>query len=182
MKDLSLHVLDLLANSTAIKATKVELTIIDSIKEDKYWFQIKDNGKGMDSEFAKKVVDPYTTTRKTRKVGLGLPLIKMNSEHCNGGFNLESQIGVGTILTYWFQHSNIDRQPLGDIASAVVMTAAMNDETRLIYTHTTDLGSYTFDTKEIKEALEVTTLNDPDIIKALEEMINENLKEIKYNQ
>ena len=62
------------------------------------------------------------------------------------------------------------------------MTAAMNDETRLIYTHTTDFGSYTFDTDEIKEALEVTTLNDPDIIKALEEMNNENLKEIKYNQ
>ncbi len=182
MKDLSLHVLDLLANSTVVDSTLIRLNVKDSLKENVYFFQITDNGRGMSEELLAKVADPYTTTRKTRKVGLGLPLVKMNAEHCNGGFKIESELGKGTNLTFWFEHNNIDRPPLGDIADAVVTTAAMNENIRFIYTHTTDKGQYVFDTEEVRQALDGMSINNVEIIQALKEMINSNLKDIEANE
>ena len=92
MKELALHVYDLMENSTAANSTLVELTIRDSLKDNIYAFTIKDNGKGMSPEFLAKVTDPWTTSRTTRKVGLGLPLIKMNTENCGGGMKIESEV------------------------------------------------------------------------------------------
>ena len=96
MKELSMHVYDLMENSTAANSTEVKLTIRDSIKDNDFHFTIEDNGKGMSPEFLAKVTDPYTTSRTTRKVGLGLPLIKMNTENCGGGMKLTSELGKGT--------------------------------------------------------------------------------------
>src|SRR5690554_6737808 len=116
MKDLSLHLLDLLQNSTVVDSTHISLDIVDSKEENRFWFRIDDNGRGMSKEFLEKVTDPYSTTRTTRKVGLGLPLIKMNSEQCGGGFRIESEVGKGTILEFWFEHDHLDRPPMGDLS------------------------------------------------------------------
>ena len=121
MKELSMHVYDLMENSTAANSTLVELTIRDSLKDNIYAFTIKDNGKGMSPEFLAKVTDPWTTSRTTRKVGLGLPLIKMNTENAGGGMNIESELGKGTVLNFWFQHDHLDRPPMGDLAGSLVM-------------------------------------------------------------
>ena len=94
-----MHVYDLMENSTAANSTLVELTIRDSLKDNIYAFTIKDNGKGMTPEFLAKVTDPWTTSRTTRKVGLGLPLIKMNTENAGGGMNIESEVGKGTTIS-----------------------------------------------------------------------------------
>lgn len=182
MKDLSLHILDLLQNSTVVNSTLITLDIKDSIKENIFSFCIQDNGKGMSKEFLEKVTDPYSTTRTTRKVGLGLPLIKMNAEQCNGGFDIQSQEGKGTKLSFWFEHNNIDRPPMGDLAGVFVLTIAQTEEIRFILTYKTDKDTYIFDTQEIKEALDGIPLNNNDIIKMLREMIEENLKEINSNQ
>lgn len=182
MKDLSLHILDLLQNSTVVNSTLITLDITDSIKENIFKFCITDNGKGMSKEFLEKVTDPYRTTRTTRKVGLGLPLIKMNSEQCNGGFDIQSQLDKGTKLTFWFEHNNIDRPPMGDLAGAFVLTIAQNEEIQFILTYKTDKDIFTFDTQEIKEALDGISLNNNDVIKMLREMIEENLKEIEANE
>lgn len=181
MKDLSLHVLDLMQNSTVVGSTLITLDVEDSIKENIYRFTLKDNGKGMDEELLSKVTDPYTTSRTTRKVGLGLPLIKQNAEQCQGGFDIKSKLGVGTELSFWFKHDNIDRPPLGDLAGALVLTAAQNEGIRFIYTHKTDKDTYVFDTKEVVEALGMG-LNDMEIIKILRQMIEANLLEIEANQ
>ncbi|MDR1847298.1 MAG: ATP-binding protein [Bacteroidales bacterium] len=182
MKDLSLHVLDLLANSTVAGSTQVILNVTDSIKNNVFRFEIIDDGCGMSEEMLAKVTDPYVTSRTTRKVGLGLPLVKMNAERCNGGFDLQSTEGKGTQLTFWFEHNSIDRPPLGDLAGAVVMTAAMNETIRFIYRYVTDYGEYVFDTAEIREALDGMSLNNAEIMRALTEMINTNLAEISANQ
>ena len=111
MKELAMHVYDLMENSTAANAHDIYLTIVDSLKNNDFHFTIEDNGRGMAPEFLARVTDPYTTSRTTRKVGLGLPLIKMNTEHCGGGMTLESTVGVGTKLDFWFQHNHWDRPP-----------------------------------------------------------------------
>ena len=99
MKELSMHVYDLMENSTAANATLVELTIKDSLKDNIYAFTIKDNGKGMSPELLSRVTSPFATTRTTRKVGLGIPMMKENAEKAGGTFKLESEEGKGTTLT-----------------------------------------------------------------------------------
>ena len=182
MKDLSLHILDLLQNSTVVDSTLIKLDIIDSLKDNIFKFCIEDNGRGMSKEFLEKVTDPYSTTRTTRKVGLGLPLVKMNAENCNGGFEIESELGKGTKLTFWFEHNNIDRPPMGDLAGSFVLTIAQNEEIHFILTYKTDKDAFTFDTEEVKEALDGIPFNNNDVIKMLREMIEENLKEIEANE
>lgn len=181
MKELSLHVYDLIENSVAANATLIELNIKDSIRDNIYSFSITDNGKGMSPEFLAKVTDPWTTTRTTRKVGIGLPLIKMNSEACGGGMEIESRIGEGTALRFWFQHDHIDRAPMGDIAGSIVLLCSQHEDIHFIYRHKTDKDEFVFDTDEVKEILEGTSMNDIRIIKFLKEMIQENLIEIEYN-
>lgn len=181
MKDLSLHVMDLLQNSTVVDSSIITLDIIDSIKDNIFKFTITDDGRGMSKEFLSKVTDPYSTTRTTRKVGLGLPLIKMNCEHCGGGFEIESTLGKGTKLTFWFEHNHLDRPPMGDLAGVFVLTIAQNETIRFKLNYKTDIDTFEFDTLEVKEALDGMSLNNMDIIKMLREMIEENLKEIKAN-
>ena len=181
MKELSMHVYDLMENSTAANSTLVELTIRDSLKDNVYAFTIKDNGKGMTPEFLAKVTDPWTTSRTTRKVGLGLPLIKMNTENAGGGMKIESEVGKGTVLNFWFQHDHLDRPPMGDLAGSLVMLFSAHEDIRFIYKHITDDGEFVFDTDEIKEALDGMPMNDIHIMQYLKEMIQENLKEINYN-
>ena len=182
MKTIALHILDLLQNSTAANAAVVRLDVVEDLAENTYTFTITDNGKGMSPEFLAKVADPYTTSRTTRKVGLGLPLIKMNAEQAGGTFAIESEVGKGTKTFFSFAHGNIDRPPLGDIADSMVFCASQNESIRFIYTHKTPHGEYTFDTDEIKEALDGMSINNIQVIQYLKEMIRENLKEIRYSE
>lgn len=180
MKELSLHVYDLTENSITAGATLIEVTIRCSVKDNVYDFTIKDNGKGMSKEFLAKVTDPWTTTRKTRKVGIGLPLIKMNTEAAGGGMTIESEPGKGTVLNFRFQNDHLDRPPMGDLPGTIVMLCAQYQDIHFIFKYITDTGEYTFDTDEIKEALDGMSMQEVSIMKYLKEMIKENLEEIGY--
>lgn len=182
MKELSMHVYDLMENSTAAQAKDVWLTIEDRLGENLFRFTIRDNGKGMSPEFLAKVTDPYTTSRTTRKVGLGLPLIKMNSENCGGGMTLESELGKGTTLRFWFQHDHWDRPPMGDLTGTLVMLVSQHEDIHFVIRYVTDQGEFVFDTDEIKEALDGMSMNDLTIIRYLKEMVAENLREIGANE
>ena len=181
MKELAMHVYDLMENFTAANSTEVKLTIRDSLKDNIYAFTIEDNGKGMTPEFMAKVTDPYTTSRTTRKVGLGLPLIKMNTENCGGGMKLQSEVGKGTRLDFWFQHNHWDRPPMGDLAGTIVMLCAAHEDIHIIYKHITDEGEFVFDTDEIHEALDGMSMNDVKVMGWLKDMVQENLEAIHYN-
>ena len=181
MKELAMHVYDLMENSTAANSTEVKLTIRDSLKDNIYAFTIEDNGKGMTPEFMAKVTDPYTTSRTTRKVGLGLPLIKMNTENCGGGMKLQNEVGKGTRLDFWFQHNHWDRPPMGDLAGTIVMLCAAHEDIHIIYKHITDEGEFVFDTDEIHEALDGMSMNDVKVMGWLKDMVQENLEAIHYN-
>jgi len=182
MKDLSLHILDIVQNSISAKATLTQITIDEDKFNNRYVLTIEDNGTGMSPEVLAKVTDPYTTSRKTRKVGLGLPLLKLNTEFANGSFDITSELGVGTKVTAIFEFDHIDRVPIGDIAGVVVMLASMNPNLEFIYKHTTPKGVYIFDTKEIKVVLEDLSIQNISIQKYLKELIEENPKEIGFDK
>lgn len=182
MKDLALHILDIAQNSISAKATLIRITIEEDKFNNRYVLTIQDNGIGMSPEVLAKVTDPYTTSRTTRKVGLGLPLLKLNTELANGSLKITSELGAGTIVTAVFEFDHIDRVPIGDIAGIVVMLASMNPTLDFIYQHITPKGKYSFDTKEIKVVLDDLSIQDISIQKYLKEMIKENLEEINYDR
>jgi len=175
MKDLSMHIMDIIQNSVRAEASLVELEIKENLKDDLFSISIKDNGFGMSEELLAKVIDPFFTTRTTRKVGLGLSLLKQNAEQTGGNMELSSVEGEGTNLKAVFSHSHLDRPSLGDIAGTMVLLVGANPEMDFLYQHITDNGEYVFDTKEVKEVLDGISVSDPEIMKYLKEMIKENL-------
>jgi len=179
MKDLALHILDILQNSVSAGATLIKLQIDEVPAEDKFLVTFIDNGKGMDAETVKQVTDPFFTTRTTRKVGLGLPLLKQNAERTGGSLNIRSEPGKGTEVEVVFIFSNIDRLPTGDIAGTLALTVSSYPEIDFIYTHTTPEGTFIFDTIEIKETLGSLPISNPQIIAFMKDLIRDNLTEIK---
>jgi len=170
--------MDIIQNSVRAEASNVELEIVESQKDDLFSIGIKDDGFGMSEEMLAKVTDPFFTTRTTRKVGLGLSLLKQNAEQAGGRMELSSKEGKGTSLKAVFSHSHLDRPSLGDVAGTMVLLAGANPEMDFLYKHITDKGEYVFDTKEVKEVLEGVSVSDPEIMKYLKEMIKENLNTI----
>lgn len=178
MKNLAMHIMDIAQNSVSAGAQLIELIIEESVKDNYYRIVIKDNGKGMDKQTAERVTDPFVTSRTTRKVGLGLPLLKQNAERTGGFFQLNSESGKGTEVCAEFVHNNFDRPPAGDLAGYAVLLATANPDIEFIYSHKTDEGIYVFDTREVKEALDGLPINDNSIYASLKELVAENLKEI----
>lgn len=178
MKDLSLHVLDIVHNSIRAKASTIGISIAEDRPSDDYTLVISDDGKGIPPEVLPHVADPYTTSRKTRKVGMGLALLKQNAEQAGGSFSIASKPGKGTVVTALFGHRHFDRPPLGDITGVVIQLAAAFPDTRFVYTHKTPTGEFIFDTNEIKEVLGDVPISNSEVRSYLKEMIEENLSEI----
>jgi hypothetical protein len=179
MKDLALHILDILQNSVTAGATLIKLQIDEVPDKDEYLVKFNDNGKGMDEETIKHVTDPFFTTRTTRKVGLGLPLLKQNAERTGGSMTIHSQPGKGTEVDVMFAYNHIDRLPTGDISGIMALTASSYPAIEFIYTHNTPNGTFIFDTSEIKETLGDLPINNPQVIAFIKDLISDNLKEIK---
>lgn len=115
MEDLSLHILDIVENSISAEAREVKILIAEDREADLLTLLIEDNGKGMDDEMKKKVLDPFFTTRTTRRVGLGLPLLAQAARDTGGTIDVDSAPGRGTKIKAVFKLSHPDRKPLGDI-------------------------------------------------------------------
>lgn len=180
MKEISLNILDVVGNSIKAQAQRIDITVIESVAKDMLELTIMDDGCGMEPEFLERVTDPFTTTRTTRKVGLGLPLLKMAAEGCNGSFAIESGLGQGTTVKACFQLSHLDRMPLGNMAETMVTLISACDNIRYVYTHQTDADTFVFDTQEIQNTLgEEIPLSAPEILAWINDYVKENLENIK---
>ena len=96
MRDISLHLLDILQNSISAKATEITVHIGAIPSQDLLYLKVTDNGVGMEKELLRRVVDPFVTTRKTRPIGLGLPLLKEAAKRSGGDLVITSSKGRGT--------------------------------------------------------------------------------------
>lgn len=180
MKDIALHILDIAQNAIKAKADCIQIDIED-IDNNNLVIGIEDNGSGISKELLATVTDPYTTSRTTRKVGLGIPLLKQNAERTKGYINIISEIGKGTKVKAHFKKQHIDCLPLGDIAGVVALLVNANPHINFIYTHKAPKQSYVFKTTEIKKILGNVPINDPEIHQFIKTMINENINKI-YQQ
>lgn len=182
MKELSLHILDLAENSTKANANLIKITIEENLEKDILILSIEDNGVGMENELLKKVTDPFVTTRKTRKVGLGLSLMKSAALRCEGDFKITSQKGIGTSVYCSFKHSHIDRAPLGNMGETIASIINYNSGIDLYYKHIFNNRQFEFDTREVKKILDEVDIRSNEIILWIKAYINEKIKEIYTNK
>lgn len=179
MNDLSLHIIDIIQNSLSAGAGFIRLTVEENLPQDRLIIEIEDNGRGMSRETAKKLEDPFYTTRTTRRVGMGIPLFKQSAMQSGGDLSIASEEGVGTTVKAWFVHSNIDRPPLGDVANSFVLMASANPEIHFVLRYIFNDGEYVFDSQEVAEVLGDISISDVRVIRMVEEMIRENINGLK---
>lgn len=152
MKELSLHLLDIVKNSTAAGASLVQVELTETAHR-VLTIRIIDNGAGMSPALLSAVSDPFTTTRTTRRVGLGIPLYRMAAEQTGGSVTLESTEGVGTTVTAVFHLDHLDCAPLGDLPGTAALIIQGSPGVDFRFSHTTPGGSYALDTREMREML-----------------------------
>lgn len=179
MEDLSLHILDIVENSITAGATKIRIRIIEDIKQNLLLIEISDNGRGMDEEMFKNAYDPFFTTRTTRRVGLGIPLLAQAARESMGDINIKTKKGKGTTITANFQYNHIDRKPLGDIEKTLTVLIAANPEIDFLFQHKRNNYTCCIDTTEIKKNLKGVPINDPGVIKFIKDSISKWLNDTK---
>ena len=177
MKELSLHILDLVQNSLYAQAQFIEIFITEDTGKNTYTIVIKDDGYGMTNEELSSVIDPFYTTKK-KKTGLGVPLMKQHAEMANGKLTIISKKNEGTVLTAIFQHDHIDRQPLGDIIPTIILLVQANPQKDFYYYHYKDGKYMEFDTRIIKNELDGIPINTPEIIEYMKDALFSELTEI----
>jgi len=178
VRELALHLMDIAENSVAAQAKTVHLDVEEETSADRLWMCVRDDGRGMDAEMVRRVVDPFVTSRTTRKVGLGIPLLKAAAEACNGFLEIQSQPGVGTELQVQFQRSHIDRMPLGDVAATMIALLVAHPEIHWIFRYKVDGAEFLFDDAPVKEVLGDMPLTEPDILAYLRETIESGVREV----
>ncbi len=179
MKELALHVLDLVQNSLTAEATEISVIIEEDLEKNVLRLLVQDNGRGMSRELSEKVLDPFVTSRTTRKVGMGLPLLKFAAEQAGGWLQLRSIEGKGTTVETVFQHDHIDRAPLGDMASTLVSMIALNPECRFRYAHFVCQRVFRMDSEQIIDLLGDVPLGHPQVVAWLGDYIRENEKSLE---
>ena len=133
----------------------------------------------MDEATLARITDPFVTSRTTRKVGLGIPFFKAAAESCNGRFSMKSSPGKGTKVHAMFQHSHIDRMPLGDIVGTLLTLIIGTPGIHWVYRHQINDQSFIFDDQPIKEELSGVPLSEPAVMRFIRSYLEEGLKEIQ---
>jgi len=183
MREITLHLLDLAENSVSAGAQTVIITVCEDLLADQLTASIEDNGRGMDAETVRRVTDPFYTSRTTRKVGLGIPLLKGAAEECNGGLTIASTPGAGTRVEVIFQHSHIDRMPLGNLSGTFLGLTVGHPDTHWIFRYTARGSAaektYEFDDQPVKETLQDVPLSHPDVLAFLRVDLEEGLRDAR---
>lgn len=178
MKELSLNILDIAENSVKAGASLIQITLREL--DGTLTLIIADDGCGMKPEILRGVVDPFYTTRTTRRVGLGVPLLKMAAEQTGGSVNIESWHESdypdrhGTVVTAVFNKNHIDFTPLGDVASTIVTLIQGSPQIDFSFRHTTEGREVSLETKEMRQVLgDEVPLNTPEVLHWIAESLRE---------
>ena len=178
MPEIALNILDIAENSVRADASLIGITVSVQPEEDTLTVSIKDDGCGMTPEEAGKVLDPFFTTRTTRKVGLGVPFFKHAAESAGGSFQIDSEIGKGTEVTAVFRLSHIDRMPLGDISSVIHTLIVFNEQIDFRYTYGYGEKKFVLDTREMREILGTEiSFREPEVSAFIREYLETNKEE-----
>lgn len=175
MKELSMHILDLIQNSISAGADLIKVTIEEDTIGNRFIISVSDNGKGMDKATAESTKDPFYTSRTTRKIGLGIPLLLAAAQRCDGDLTIDSHLGEGTRVTAYFKYDHIDRAPLGNVWSMMSGVIACNGDIDFEYTHIYNGSRFQMKTKDIKNILKDVPITSPEVTGWIEGYLRENI-------
>jgi len=179
LRELSLHIMDIIENGIGAGADLIHLSIEEDHKKNLIRVTVTDNGQGIPEALLEKVTDPFFTTRTTRRVGLGLSLFREASRRCEGDFSIESREGEGTKVEATFRLDHIDLAPMGDIEGAMTSLIMGSADVDFVYSHHVDGRPFHLDTRSIKKELEGVPINHPKVLQYISETIREGLAEIR---
>lgn len=172
-----MYILDLVQNSISANAKLIIVEIIENSAQNMK-LSIKDDGKGIKKSVLANVADPFYTTRTTRKVGLGLPMVKFAAESSGGSFSISSVEGSGTYLELEFNTKHLDCPPFGNMGKTIAVLLAVNPDIDFVYRHKANCGDFVMDTRILKQALKEVPINNFEVIEWIEQHINEGIEEI----
>lgn len=172
-----MHIMDIAQNSIRAEAQNIEIEIVENDVEQAVSMSVKDDGCGMSGEMIQKLSDPFFTSRTTRKVGLGVPFLKMTSEQTGGNLEIKSEIGIGTEIKAVYKTNHPDCIPLGDIAGYVVLLLIGNPAVNFRFSYNLNEEKFELSTRELAEN-GIDDLSNAQMSSAVKEYINENLKEL----
>ena len=183
MRELSLNVMDIAQNSISAGASCITVDVCEDTALDRLTIRIVDNGRGMTAEQVARVIDPFFTTRTTRKVGLGIPLFKQVAEMCGGKLTLQSTVGKGTKTQATFIASHMDLPPMGDLKGTLeTLIIANPDKPDFCLIYRVDEEEFVFDTAVIREAVGGLPLNEPEIVGWIGQYIAEGIGEVEQSR
>jgi hypothetical protein len=183
MREIALHLLDIAENSTAAESRNISVHVLEDLVQDRLTVSVIDDGRGMDAATVEQVQDPFYTTRTTRSVGLGIPLLKLAAEQADGSFSLQSESGKGTWVEAEFRHSHIDRMPLGDLAATfltLLISHPQIDWTFLyrVTDRNKDSREFLFESADLKRELGDISLTEPEVLTFLRGIFEEGIEEV----
>ena len=138
----------------------------------------------MDEDVVRSVIDPFYTTRTTRKVGMGIPLLKLACEQTGGSLAISSvteeadPVAHGTHVTATFDMNHIDFTPLGDVSSTVLTLIQGHPDRDFMFRHRLQGGDVELDTRELREVLEDVPLNSYDVMEWIRGNLQEQYEEL----
>jgi hypothetical protein len=179
MRELALHLLDIAENSAAADAKTIRIEVCEDIFKDQLTMSVEDDGKGMTEEMVMQVTDPFVTSRTTRKVGLGIPLLKEAAEACNGSLSIKSKLGVGTTVSVDFQRSHIDRMPLGDLSTTFLNLMIAHPAIHYIFRYTVGPEEFFLDDATIKSELQGVSLTEPVVLTFLRNLFESGINGVQ---
>jgi len=179
MEDLSLHILDIAQNAVEAGATRVEIDVEEDPDADVLTIAVRDNGKGMDRATVAAATDPFFTTRTTRRVGMGLPMLAQAARAAGGALSIESEPGRGTRVTITFRYTHIDRAPLGDIETTLMVLLAANPHVDVQVRHAVSGREYSLCSSDVRAVLPGEHLTSPDGLALLREAIRHGESQLR---
>jgi hypothetical protein len=183
MREIALHLLDIAENSVAAGSRNISIHVHEDLVHDLLSASVIDDGRGMDAETAQQVQDPFYTTRTTRNVGLGIPLLKLAAEQAEGRFSLQSEPGKGAWVEAEFRHSHIDRMPRGDLSSTFLTLLISHPQIDWTFLYrVTDRSKasrdFLFESAELKDQLGDISLTEPEVLTFVRGMIEEGIESV----
>lgn len=176
LRELSLHILDIAENGVQAGAKTIEIEVLEDTRQDRLVILVKDDGRGMTKEKMTRLSDPFVTSRTTRKVGLGIPFLKAAAEACNGHLKINSDLGTGTEVKVEFQHSHIDRMPLGDLAGTFLSLLIGYPDVHWRFKYQKDETVFYLNDKELKQELAGIPMSDATVLAFLRKTFEEGIQ------
>ena len=131
MQDISLHLLDVMENSLAAGAAHIDVALWE--QGERLHVEIRDDGCGMSEEQRVRASDPFYTTKRGKRVGLGLALFAQAARESGGSLEVVSSRGTGTTVHAVFLRGHPDCKPVGDVAATLSLLQLSHPEVEIRY-------------------------------------------------